>query len=63
VRCLNDGPNVGCFSPGYDVAFCCNNILLFATQICFDCQKFTLPDTDGPRHPLLMQKDRQVERC
>jgi hypothetical protein len=44
---LNDGPNLSCFSPAYDVAFYGNNSLLFATQICFDCQKLTLPDTDG----------------
>jgi hypothetical protein len=46
-RRLNDGPNLGCFSPAYDVAFYSNNTLVFATQICFDRQKLTLPDIDG----------------
>jgi hypothetical protein len=38
---------LACFSPAYEVAFYSNNNLQLATQVCFDCQKVTLPDTDG----------------
>jgi hypothetical protein len=46
-RRLHDGPNLGCFSPAYEVAFYSNNTLQLASQVCFHCQKVTLPDTDG----------------
>jgi hypothetical protein len=63
-RRLNDGPNVACFSPAYEVAFYSNNTLQLTIPSLVSTARRSLCRTQMDlKKYLSMRRDRQVEPC